>query len=112
MSSTSIRGSQRSSALRTSVSSRPTVAASIVSNTKSCTPQPNSGRMGRSPGAVLRMISIAWSTSSSPDASAMPPRAVDREGEGEARAEEFRHRFPNLSDVDHGAGDLSPCAEP
>ena len=46
----------------------------MVSNTKSCTPQPNSGRMGRSPGAVMRMISIAWSTSVSPEASAMPPR--------------------------------------
>ena len=31
---------------------------------------------------------------------------VDREGEREPRAEKFRHRFPNLSDVDDSAGDL------
>ena len=87
MSSTSIRGSQRSSARRTSVSRRPTVAASIVSNTKSCTPQPNSGRIGRSPGAVLRMISIAWSTSCLARRERDAAAPVDREGEGEPRAE-------------------------
>ena len=46
------RGSQRSSASRIACSILPTVEASIVSKTKSCTPQPNSGRIGRSPGAV------------------------------------------------------------
>src|SRR5919202_2249976 len=109
---TSTRGSQRSSAWRTSVSMRPTVAASIVSKTKSCTPQPNSGRIGRSPGAVLRISSIAWSMSCSPLASAMPPRRST--GFGKARPEPRSSVIarPTLSDqrgasteVDHAAGD-------
>src|SRR5919106_567031 len=70
---TSIRGSQRSSASRISVSICATVPASIVSNTKWWTPQPNSGRIGRSPGAVARISWIAWSTSVASLARAMPP---------------------------------------
>src|SRR5829696_7009806 len=72
--STSMRGSQWSRASRTSASIWATVVASIVSNTKSCTPQPKSGRMGRSPLAVERIRWMAWSTSVWSDASAMPPR--------------------------------------
>ncbi len=71
---TSMRGSQRLSAERIASSMRPTVPASMVSKTKSCTPQPNSGRIGRSPGAVPRISWIAWSMSCSSRASAMPPR--------------------------------------
>src|SRR5262249_21211981 len=43
-------------------------------------PQPNSGRIGRSPGAVPRMISIASPTSSSPVESANAPRWSTRSG--------------------------------
>src|SRR6478735_3726615 len=72
--STSILGSQRASASRMACSMLPMVFASIESNTKSCTPQPNSGRMGRSPGAVPRMSWIACSMSCSSLASAICPR--------------------------------------
>src|SRR5690349_20580098 len=72
--STSIRGSQRASASRIACSMLPIVFASMESNTKSCTPQPNSGRIGRSPGAVPRMSWMACSMSCSSWASAMPPR--------------------------------------
>src|SRR5215207_8956509 len=71
---TSIRGSQRTSASRIACSMLPIVFASIESNTKSCTPQPNSGRIGRSPGAVPRMSWIACSMSCSSLASAIWPR--------------------------------------
>src|SRR4051812_2861270 len=43
-------------------------------------PQPNSGRIGRSPGAVPRMIVIASDTSSSPLTRASPPRRSTRRG--------------------------------
>ena len=86
-----MRGSQWSSASRTSPSIWATVVASIVSKTKSCTPQPNSGRIGRSPLAVERIRWIAWSTSVSSDGERDAAAPVDLEREGDARAEDLCH---------------------
>src|SRR4051812_6297616 len=112
MAMTSTRGSQRSTAPRIAVSMRPTIAASIVSKTRSCTSQPNSGRIGRSPGAVPRMISSACSMSVSPVAMATAPRwSTDS---GKARPDPSTSDIPpsKLSDVDRGAGDRdAACRE-
>ena len=51
-------------------------------------PQPNSGRIGRSPGAVPRITRIASRTSSSSWARARPPRASTRSGKAMPDAEE------------------------
>src|SRR5687768_1042815 len=102
---TSIRGSQWSSASRTSTSIWATVVASIVSNTKSWTPQPNSGRIGRSPLAVERIRWIAWSTSASSDASAMPPRRSTWRGKATPEPRISAVGIPNLTDVDQRALD-------
>ena len=79
-----MRGSQWSSASRTSPSIWATVVASIVSKTKSCTPQPNSGRIGRSPlrgrqDQVDRLVDVRL-VGRQRDAAA----AVDLEREGDA----------------------------
>src|SRR5262249_8998492 len=66
-------GSQRSSASRMSTSIFASVEASMFAKTWLWIPQPNSGRIGRSPGAVPRMTSIASCTSGSPVESASPP---------------------------------------
>src|SRR5919202_4755752 len=73
-SSTTIRGSQRLSAPRTASSMSLVVWASTASNTKSWTPQPNSGRIGRSPGAVSRINPIACSMSVASPTMARRPR--------------------------------------
>src|ERR1700759_1980498 len=106
---TSILGSQRRIAALTAVSIRPTVSASIVSNTRSWIAHPNSGRIGRSPGAVPRITPSACSMSSRPPTSASAPRWST--GSGNAKPE------PRMSEVatcsperDHRSADLNACA--
>src|SRR5689334_8266790 len=78
-------------------------------------PQPNSGRIGRSPGAVPRMIVIASDTSSSPLTRASPPRRSTRRGKATplpmmstarlARPQGDRRR----READLGAGEVDPA---
>src|SRR6185312_4646261 len=81
------------------------IAASTASNTTSWTAHPNSGRIGRSPGAVPRISPIACSMSSSARASAIPPRWSTPSGKEspEPRMSDTRH---HLSEGDHRAADL------
>src|SRR5215216_3648574 len=79
-STTSMRGSQRSSDARTSYATWPANVASTDENTRSWTPQPNSGRIGRSPWAVPRISRMLSEISSSPPDSAMPPVAETPSG--------------------------------
>ena len=51
--------------------------------------QPNSGRIGRSPGAVARTSRIASSISRSPLTRAMPPVGADAQRERPAGADEL-----------------------
>src|SRR4051794_25457630 len=102
---TSIRGSQRASASRIACSMLPIVLASIESKTKSCTPQPNSGRIGRSPGAVPRMSWIACSMSCSSRASAIPPRRSTASGKASPEPM-ISDTGKTLSEVDQSAGDI------
>src|SRR5262245_4220527 len=53
-----MRGSQRASAERTAPVTALAVRASLTPKTRSWIPQPKSGRMTRSPGAVDRMVQI------------------------------------------------------
>ena len=55
-------------------------------------PQPNSGRIGRSPGAVPRMMSIASCTSASPEREREAAEPVDPQRERDAGADDVRHR--------------------
>src|SRR5205823_693465 len=73
--------------------------------TRSCTAQPNSGRIGRSPGAVPRMIAIACSTSVSPVAIATAPRWSTERGNAspEPRTSDIASNL--LPDRDGRAGD-------
>ena len=88
-----MRGSQRTSASRTRAWTRPCSCAVLASITSSQMPQPNSGRITRSPGLVPRMIWIACSMASvALDAAAMPPVAVRRRPETPSRARGTRHR--------------------
>src|SRR4051794_21014849 len=75
-----MRGSQRSSEVRTSYLMRPAVVASAGAKTYSWMPHPNSGRIGRSPWAVPRMSWIASSSSRSRATRAMPPLASTLRG--------------------------------
>src|SRR6185312_10175368 len=72
---TVIRGSHISNAYRTSEAIAPAVDALIGANTCSWTRHPNSGRIGRSPGAVARISLIASSISRSRTTRATPPVA-------------------------------------
>src|SRR6266511_1262903 len=69
--STVTRGSHRPTASRTACTISPRVFGSTGANSRSQIPQPKSGRMTRSPGAVDRIRRRAASTSS--DIMAMPP---------------------------------------
>src|SRR5690349_7889246 len=102
---TSILGSQRRIAAFTAVSIRPTVSASIVSNTRSWISQPNSGRIGRSPGAVPRITVSACSMSSRPPTSASAPRwlTVSGNAKPEPRMSDFATCSPKR---DHRPADL------
>src|SRR5690348_9469273 len=84
-SATSIRGSQRRSADRTSAPMAFAVSLSADANRYSWIRQPNSGRMGRSPGEVPRIRRIASSISRSRDTRAMPPVASTRSGKAQPR---------------------------
>src|SRR3954453_17254530 len=75
-----MRGSPRSRAVCTSCASSAAVSMVADRNTKSRSFDPNSGRIGRSPGYVARMRRIACSISSSRRANAIPPRASPPSG--------------------------------
>ena len=88
--------------MRTSKAIWPAVAASAGAKTKSWIAQPNSGRIGRSPGAVDRMIRIASSTSRVRVTSSMPPVTSVRIGKNaHPDADELllTHRSPPDHDV-------------
>src|SRR5690348_7045271 len=78
--SSEIRGSHRASASRTFCSIRPRVFGLTGAKTCSHMAQPKSGRITRSPGAVVRIIRIAASISSAPLTSRTLPPGVSRTG--------------------------------
>jgi hypothetical protein len=80
MSWTVMRGSQRASELCTSKAARPAVRALAGANTRSWMPQPNSGRMGRSPNAVPRISRIDSRISACSVTSATDPVGSMRTG--------------------------------
>jgi hypothetical protein len=71
--STSMRASYLVIASKTAVSTRVSIAVSMTSKARSWIPQPNSGRITRSPRAVSRMIMIDWRMSASYSAMATLP---------------------------------------
>src|SRR3954451_24139 len=82
---TSIRGSHRRSAARTSAAMALAVSLSADANRESWMRQPNSGRIARSPGDVPRISRMASSISCSRDTRAMPPVASTRSGKAQPR---------------------------
>src|SRR3954469_9877381 len=72
-------------------------------------PQPNSGRMGRSPCAVARISTIASRTSSSSETSLRPPRASTRSGKP-MPVPMMSVPSPRSPEHDLGAGDLHDAA--
>src|SRR3954447_4101426 len=82
---TSIRGSHWLSATRTSPAIKFAVSLSAAANMKSWIRQPNSGRIGRSPGVVPRISRIASSLSCSRETSAIPPVESTRSGNAQPR---------------------------
>src|SRR6185437_1034432 len=75
----------------------------MLSKMKSCTAQPNSGRMGRSPGAVPRMRRMACSMSLTPWASASTPRWSACSGN--ESPDPIRSAIACSSQADHRAAD-------
>src|ERR1700729_1731607 len=100
---TSMRGSHRASAVWMAASMWPISSASIASKMKSWTAQPNSGRMGRSPGAVPRINRIACSMSLTPWASASTPRWSACSGN--ESPDPIRSAIASSSQADHRAAD-------
>src|ERR1700744_4331962 len=81
----------------------PISSASMLSKMKSWTAQPNSGRMGRSPGAVPRMSRIACSMSVTPWARASTPRWSACSGK--ESPDPIRSAIASSSQADHRAAD-------
>src|SRR6185437_5289885 len=104
---TSIRGSHRASAVWMAASTWPMSSASMLSKMKSWTAQPNSGRIGRSPGAVPRMSRIACSMSVTPWASASTPRWSACSGK--ESPDPIRSAIAPSSQADHRAADRDPA---
>src|ERR1700753_3825699 len=81
----------------------PISSASMLSKMKSWTAQPNSGRMGGSPGAVPRMSRIACSMSVTPWASASTPRWSACSGK--ESPDPIRSAIASSSQADHRTAD-------
>src|SRR5215469_18935462 len=98
---TSIRGSYRTSATVTWCAISARVAAVSLSKRSWCAPQPNSGSITRSPGAVESTIQIDSAISRSPDDQERPPEGLTDNGN--------RHPVPRKSRRSSGtdaAGDV------
>src|ERR1700755_839003 len=98
-----MRVSHRLSVVWMAVSMWPMSSASMASKTKSWTAQPNSGRIGRSPGAVPRIKRMACSMSLTPCARARTPRWSA--WRGKESPDPIRSAIASSSQADHRTAD-------